>query len=120
VINGGVVIGGLAGMRELAFLMQMITMVGNTPTTDQCYINFLYQQRQNTPGCKYILADPFYYPFTATGNTIKFANSNQTTYRWHNGQLIDRRGRPFALYHQWDRTKHRGEILTTHGAPRME
>jgi hypothetical protein len=63
----------------------------------------------------YYLTDPNVKPFTATGNTMK---DHETGYEWKDGKLLDKKGRPFAFFHQWDRTEYRGEILTNNGSMR--
>jgi hypothetical protein len=122
VVNGGVVLGKSNHVRDFAFLMYMMTAVGNAPTTDQCYINFLYHHpRYKDLGKSYFLADPNKIPYAVTGNTIKnHVARGSTAYRWENGKLVNRDNVPWSLFHQWDRTEYRGEILTNHGIPRID
>lgn len=112
VINAGVVAGTQSALRDFAFTMYMATLVrAREDTTDQCYLNFLYYTRR----CNfYLAADPLISRFAATGNTMK---ERDMPFEWIGGELqMD--GRSFAIFHQWDRTPHRGEILTAHGEMR--
>jgi hypothetical protein len=117
VVNGGFIGGSKVCVKDFAFLMSMMTTVGGGPISDQCYINFLYHNRKNEPYCNYTLVNPDIHPFVATGNTMK---TQRTPYQWKDGRLFDGHGRMFALFHQWDRTEHRGEILTHHGQGRCD
>lgn len=108
VVNGGVVAGTYSEMKDLAFLMYSVTIMGRAPVSDQAFLNHVFHSRRGDPGSPYVLVDPAATPYAATGNTIA---TQPTPFAWEGGRLVDAAKRPFALFHQWDRTGARGEIL---------
>lgn len=122
VINGGVVLGNELGVRNLDFQMFMMTAVGHGPMTDQCFLNFLYHNIKDPCNPLKLLNLDQNGAWVATGNTMK---ERPMPFVWEDGILyndamVKLARNSFALFHQWDRTEFRGEILTNHGVPRIE
>ncbi len=116
IVNGGVLYGTDKTLQEFAFEMYMITATNRAALTDQGFVNFLYHHRKNDTNCRFILSDPWKDSFAVTGNTIK---DHAHSFQWRDGKLHSSGDVPFALFHQWDRTEWRSEILTKYGACRF-
>jgi hypothetical protein len=109
VVNGGVTAGSLNAMMRYAHLIYTISQIrSNIGVTDQCYVNNLFHHQKHDPNCPYFLINPDRIPWCVTGNTIK--NSVEPK-QWVDGKLVDKEGRPYVMFHQWDRTPMRKQIL---------
>lgn len=114
VVNGGVQAGTVDALKDLAFSMYCVTLMSPAPLTDQGFLNLLYHTRKSDPGCGWLLADPSDSSFAATGNSIA-RGLHHPEVAWRGGRLVGPGGAVYPLFHQWDRTAWRAEVLARHG-----
>ncbi len=111
VVNGGVVLGPAKKVREYCLLLYLQAL-GSATRTDQAAINRLWNiYLKHDPD--YALADPNGDTFCVTGETIKRDSMSRPTLFRH-GKMCSPDRTPFALFHQWERTEYRDEILRTY------
>ena len=105
VICAGTILGYSQDVRELIKQIWSTTLMSNTPCSDQSVLNFLYNLFYKE---KYFeLADPTVYNLCATAD---LPHENQPYmadgFLYHNS-LKEK----YFLFHQWDRTKYKLELL---------
>ena len=108
VVNGGVVLGPTAKVR--AYCLLVYTNARKSAThTDQAAINRLWNLYLSHDS-DYSLADPNNDSFCMTGDTLKTRNIKVPT-QFVRNQITTAAGKPYALFHQWERTEYRDTIL---------
>jgi hypothetical protein len=116
VVNGGVVLGRSSFVKNFCFLIWSAVLRTRGACTDQGVINYLMSFLKEDP--EYSIADPHNSLLCVTGEGIK---QNLLKFKpiFHDGKICNSDGQPFILFHQWDRTNFKEEILSRHGARRI-
>lgn len=107
VVNAGVMIGRSEALRNLCFLIWTNT-VRSMAGTDQAALNYLYSYLRMDKA--YFLADPHHCPLAVTGEALRHRLLNIEPIH-HEDQICMPDGRPYFIFHQWDRTEFRDQIL---------
>lgn len=113
VVNGGVVLGRNSCLRNFCFLMWSTVLRNKAMCTDQGVLNYLMSFLKNDP--EYLVVDPHDSPLCITGEGIK-NNLLKFSPTFKNGKIHNSVGQPYILFHQWDRTFFKQEILNLHSA----
>lgn len=109
VVNGGICMGVREALSDFCFLMWS-NCLGRPTCTDQAVMNLLAHEL--TGSGKVIVSDPRDDNFCITGEGIK-ENLLPFEARMVDGAVRDRSGKPFAIFHQWDRTIFKNQILNS-------
>lgn len=107
VVNGGVILGTLAAVKNFC-LMVWSNTVRSVSGTDQAAINYLYQYLKRDSEC--FLADPHTSVLSITGEAVKH-QLLQFSPVYQNNSLCTTQGDPYLIFHQWDRTEFKESIL---------
>lgn len=113
VVNGGVVLGRNSFVKNFCFLVWSSVVRTHRACTDQGVINYLMSYLKEDP--EYLVADPHESLLCITGEGIK-NNLLKFTPMFQDGKICNSDGQPYILFHQWDRTIFKEEILSRHGA----
>ena len=112
VVNGGIVLGPAAKVRELCLLMYTFVM-HNTDHTDQAGLGILYNTYlRYSPD--YALSDPGRDAFCITGQAVK---QGALEPRFLDGAVRTAHGEPYRLFHQWERTTFADGIRHSYNSP---
>jgi hypothetical protein len=110
VVNGGVIVGRAEFVKNFCFLVWTNCVRAKGSCTDQGIINYLFNYLQHDSG--FHLVDPNNDPLVVTGEGIK-CELVPVTYKDDLVCMPD--GRPFYIFHQWDRVEGMGQsILNRH------
>ena len=109
VINAGTILGTTDEIKNLCLLIWSNTLRTQLKFTDQGALNYIHQFLKHDP--VYSILTPQEQAWTATGQGIA---ENWFDPEWRDGKLwLD--DRPYALFHQWDRTKYKKAVLEQMG-----
>jgi len=109
VVNGGVVLGRSDFVKNFCFLIWSSVLRTCVSCTDQGVINYLMSFLKEDP--EYLIVDPHSSLLCITGEGIK-QNLLNFTPLFHEGKVCNLDGQPYILFHQWDRTNFKEEILS--------
>jgi len=111
VINSGTIAGSSSEMKELFMLIwsNAIRITDANQCTDQGVLNYLYHTQLHKD-CAYQMLPIEDNHFCATGEAVckKYLREYPT---FNDNKLIHPNGRPYAIFHQWERTEFRDKIL---------
>lgn len=109
VVNGGVILGRSDFLKNFCFLIWSAVLRTQAHCTDQGVINYLMSFLQEDS--QYFIADPHESLLCITGEGIKNKLLKfEPSFR--DGKICNSDGQPYILFHQWDRTNFRDEILS--------
>jgi hypothetical protein len=114
VVNGGIVMGPATPLKEFCVFMYTNTVNRayqneENAHSDQAVINGLYHFfLSKNPS--FSLSDPRKDSFCITGNGVA---RNEVSFQtiFTGGVMLNEKGDPYSLFHQWDRTKYKDEII---------
>lgn len=114
VVNGGIVLGPVRKVRDYCLLVYTNARK-NITDTDQPVIGLLWNTllRHNPD---FALAEPGTSALCVTGDTLKEQKLAAPIF-FEKGIVLNSSRVPYALFHQWDRTIYRDEILRMHNQP---
>jgi len=113
VVNGGVVLGRSNYVRNLCFLIWNSVLRNHGMCTDQGVINYLFSFLKED--VDYTISDPHHTHLCITGEAIK-ENLLKFNPVFKDNQILSLDGQPYILFHQWDRTIFKEDILSKYGA----
>lgn len=113
VVNGGVVLGRNSFVKNFCFLVWSTVLRTHGACTDQGAINYLMSYLKEDS--EYLIADPHDSLLCITGEGIK-NNLLSFSPPFKDGKICNSDGQPYILFHQWDRTIFKEEILSSYGA----
>lgn len=113
VVNGGVVLGRIQPVRNFCFLVWSAVMRNTAACTDQAVINYLMSFLKNDPD--YRICDPHDSLLCITGEGVKNSLLKFVPI-FKDGKICNSDAQPYILFHQWDRTIFKQEILNQFSA----
>lgn len=109
VVNGGVVLGRNSLVKNFCFLMWSAVLRNHGVCTDQGVINYLMSFLKED--AEYFIADPHESHLCITGEGVKNKLLKFEPI-FQNGEICNSDGQPYILFHQWDRTIFKDQILS--------
>lgn len=109
VVNGGVCMGGRNQVADFCYLMYT-NCLGRPSCTDQAVINLVARGLRGSG--RVVVSDPSKDCFCLTGEGVK-EKLLPFEPTFVGGKACDRGGEPYCIFHQWDRTIFRNEILNS-------
>ena len=109
VVNGGICMGCREQAADFCFLMWS-NCLGRPSCTDQAVINMVARNLRGTGAL--VVSDPAADSFCLTGEAVKEGLLSFEP-KSRGGKVCDASGEPYAIFHQWDRTIFRNEILNS-------
>ena len=118
--NEQVINGGIFGGKIEYFLNHCLTMFTNTNrknewiVLDQQMLGYMGQFLRKNP--RNMLCHPYLDTFACTGEAIK---RNNIEIQFIDGKACNKEGKPYCLFHQWDRTEFADKIRAKYKTPGM-